>query len=46
MAPLSNLAAGFGAEAVGPVAACALAGAAMLLITSLAWLLTPVRRFE
>jgi hypothetical protein len=46
MAPLSNLAAGFLAEAVGPVAACALAGASMLLITTLAWLLTPVRRFE
>ena len=46
MAPLSNLAAGFLAETVGPVAACALAGAAMLLITTLAWLLTPVRRFE
>ncbi len=46
MAPLSNLAAGFLAEAVGPVAACALAGAAMLLITTAAWLMTPVRRFE
>jgi MFS family permease len=46
MAPLSNLAAGFLAEAVGPVAACALAGAAMIIITTLAWLLTPVRRFE
>jgi hypothetical protein len=46
MAPLSNLAAGFLAEAVGPVTACALAGAAMLLITTLAWLLTPVRSLE
>jgi hypothetical protein len=46
MAPLSNLAAGFLAEAVGPVTACALAGAAMLLITTLAWVLTPVRHFE
>ncbi len=46
MAPISNLASGFLAKAVGPLEACAISGASMVLITALAWLLTPVRRFE
>jgi predicted MFS family arabinose efflux permease len=46
MAPLSNLGAGLLAQAVGPLAGCAMAGGAMLLVTGLALALTPVRRFE
>jgi predicted MFS family arabinose efflux permease len=46
MAPLSNLGAGLLAQAVGPLAGCALAGGAMLLVTGFALAATPVRRFE
>jgi hypothetical protein len=46
MAPISNLAAGILAEAVGPLAGCAAAGVAMLLVTGFALAATPVRRFE
>jgi len=46
MAPLSNLGAGLLAGAVGPLAGCAVAAAAMLLATGWALVATPVRRFE
>ena len=46
MAPLSNLGAGLLAGAVGPLAGCAIAGAAMILATGWAWVATPVRRLE
>jgi len=46
MAPLSNLAAGFVSDIVGPRTTCALAGVAMLAITAAAWVLTPVRGLE
>jgi len=46
MAPISNLAAGVLAEAVGPLAGCAAAGVAMILVTGFALAATPVRRFE
>ena len=46
MAPISNLAAGILAQAVGPLAGCAAAGVAMILVTGFALAATPVRRFE
>jgi hypothetical protein len=46
MAPLSNLAAGFVSDLVGPRTTCALAGLAMLAITAVAWVVTPVGRLE
>jgi len=46
MAPLSNLAAGFVSGIVGPRTSCALAGLAMLAVTAVAWVVTPVRRLE
>ena len=46
MAPLSNLGAGLLANAVGPVAGCLVAGAAMLGVVGLALVATPVRRLE
>ena len=46
MAPLSNLAAGFVSGIVGTRASCALAGLAMLVVTAVASVVTPVRRLE
>jgi len=46
MAPLSQLGAGLVAGAVGPLAACALAGVAMITITGSAWAFTRVRQLE
>ncbi len=46
MAPLSHLGAGLLAGAVGPLAGCAIAGAAMILATGWAWVATPVRSLE
>jgi hypothetical protein len=46
MAPLSHLGAGLLAEAMGPLAGCALAGAAMVAVTAWAFVATPVRRLE
>jgi MFS family permease len=46
MAPISNLGAGFLANLVGPRAGCALAGSIMLVIVTLAWLYTGVRRMQ
>lgn len=46
MAPISNLAAGFLGRLVGPGAACALAGGAMVLIVAAAWALSGVRRMD
>lgn len=46
MAPLSNLAAGIVAGLLGPLAGCALAGGAMIVLTSNAWARTPIRRLE
>jgi hypothetical protein len=46
MAPLSNLGAGFLANAIGPGAGCLVAGMAMLAIVSFAFVATPVRRLE
>jgi MFS family permease len=46
MAPISNLAAGFLGRLVGPTAACALAGSAMVLIVCTAWVRTAVRHLE
>ena len=46
MAPASHLGFGLLAEALAPTTACALAGAAMVVLTSLAWGLTPIRRFS
>jgi hypothetical protein len=45
MAPASHLGFGLLGDALGPIAACALAGVAMLVITGLAFLVTPIRRF-
>lgn len=45
MAPASHLGFGLLGDALGPIAACALAGAAMLVLTGVAFLVTPVRRF-
>jgi len=45
MAPISHLGFGLLGETLGPIAACALAGAAMLVLTGAAFFLTPVRRF-
>lgn len=46
MAPLSNLAAGFVSDVVGARTTYALAGLAMLAITTAAWVVTPVRQLE
>jgi MFS family permease len=46
MFPPSNLAAGFLAAQLGPSAVFGLAGACMIGITALAWLVTPLRRLE
>jgi hypothetical protein len=46
MAPLSNLAAGFAGRLIGPSAACALAGGAMVAIVSFAWFFTSVRTMD
>jgi len=46
MAPISNLAAGFLGRRVGPSAACALAGGAMVLIVAAAWGFTAVRHTD
>jgi MFS family permease len=46
MAPVSNLLSGLLANAVGPLATCALAGVAMLALPLLAWATTPVASLE
>jgi hypothetical protein len=46
MAPLSNLGAGFLADAIGPVAGCLVAGVAMLAVVGLALAVSPVRRLQ
>ena len=46
MAPVSNLLAGLLADAVGPLATCAVAGSAMLVLPVLAWGTTPVASLE
>ena len=46
MAPLSNLGAGLVAGLVGAPVACALAGGAMIVLTTLAWVFTRVADLE
>jgi len=46
MSPISNLLAGLLAGTLGPLASCALAGAAMLILPLLAWATTPVASLE
>lgn len=46
MAPLSNLAAGFLGRLLGPGAACALAGGAMVVIVGTAWTVSDVRHAD
>jgi len=46
MAPVSNLLSGLLGNTVGPLVACALAGAAMLALPLLAWATTPVASLE
>ncbi len=46
MAPFSNLGAGLLAGAVGPPAACALAGGTMIVLTALAWISTRVAELD
>jgi MFS family permease len=45
-APLGNVAAGLLAEWLGPLPACALAGASMLAVIAYAWRFSEVRRME
>jgi hypothetical protein len=46
MAPVSNLLAGLLADAMGPLAVCAVSGIAMLVLPVLAWATTPVASLE
>lgn len=46
MAPVSNLLAGVLADAIGPLATCALAGVAMLALPVVAWATTPVASLD